>query len=212
MPASDSPADLLQDLHSAVRQWHATHLSESPESLRINYKVYNGGTTTSDIRPIPRIPLSHLFPTDLGHLNDRPDEVAWTVCLDCQPTMIGAETMYKTWDRRCYDRARASAGIATCLEQREVLLYNEDGEVMDASITTPYFFRNGRWTTPRADSGGQQGTTRRWALERDLCVEGIISTKDLQDGEVIWLSNAVRGCSRARFVIDRDAAIGKSSA
>lgn len=212
MPASDGPADLLQDLHSAVQQWHATHPSESPESLRINYKVYTDGRTTSDIRAIPRIPLSHLFPTNLGHPNDRPDEVAWTVSLDCQPTVIGADTMYKTWDRRCYDRARASAKVVTYDERKEVLLYNENGAVMDASITTPYFFRNGRWTTPKTDSGGQQGTTRRWALERGLCKEAIISTKDLQDGEVIWLSNAVRGYFRARFVLHSNAADGKSSA
>lgn len=126
--------------------------------------------------------------------------------------MKGADTTYKTWDRLCYDRARDSAGIVTYDERREVMLYNDDEEVMDASITTPYFFRNGIWTTPRADSGGQQGTTRRWALERGLCVESIISTQDLHNGEVIWLSNAVRGYFRARFATHSNVANGKSPA
>ncbi|TKA63450.1 hypothetical protein B0A55_10484 [Friedmanniomyces simplex] len=162
----------------------------------------------SQIRPIPRIPLDHLFPIDLGHPEDRPDEVGWTVCLDRRPTETGAGTMYKTWDRSFYDRARASAGILTFMELREVLLYNEDEEIMDASISTPYFFRNGKWTTPRSDSGGQQGTTRRWALERGLCVEGNVIATDLREGEVIWLSNAVRGYYRARYTVEHNATNG----
>lgn len=37
------------------------------------------------------------------------------------------------------------------------------------------------------------GTTRRWALERGLCVEGRVDRGSVRWGEVVWLSNGVRG-------------------
>lgn len=74
-----------------------------------------------------------------------------------------------------YDAARKRAHIDVPSAKQEVLLVNVmDGSIMEGSITTPYFFRNGRWVTPPvkawyeagADSGGNDGTSRRWALER----------------------------------------------
>ena len=47
--------------------------------------------------------------------------------------------------------------------------------------------------TPRWESGGNQGTTRRWALEQGLATEGIVKVEDLVDQEIVWLSNGVRG-------------------
>lgn len=64
---------------------------------------------------------------------------------------------------------------------------------MEGTLTTPYFFRCGSWVTPKATSGGNIGTTRRWALENGLCVEAIVKAEDLIDGELVWLSNGVRG-------------------
>ncbi len=37
------------------------------------------------------------------------------------------------------------------------------------------------------------GTTRRWALETGLCSEMAILRSDVKAGEVVWLSNGVRG-------------------
>ena len=198
--ARQRPSDLLADLLLAVHQWHSKHPSDRPESLRVKHRVYAGGRSRSEIVALPRISLDHLFPTTFGRPSDRPDEVVWTVCIDAQPVETSATTMYKTWDRSFYDRARALAGITSYQQPKEVLLYNHRQEIMDASICTPYFFRDERWVTPSADCGGQQGTTRRWALEKGLCVEGEVRNDDLRVGEVIWLSNAVRGYFRARYV------------
>ena len=70
---------------------------------------------------------------------------------------------------------------------------NERGEVMEGTLTTPYFWREGGWVTPREGCGGNRGTTRRWALERGVAVEGTIRAEDVRAGEVVWLSNGVRG-------------------
>lgn len=106
-------------------------------------------------------------------------------------------THFKTTERSAYDRARAAAGIGTAaapaatdspasvpaVVRKEVLIVepaSHDGDqdmVMECSVSTPYFWRGGRWVTPpvskrgfsRVDgSGGQDGTTRRWALERQV--------------------------------------------
>ncbi|KAK4540371.1 hypothetical protein LTR36_009228 [Oleoguttula mirabilis] len=100
--------------------------------------------------------------------------------------------MYKTNDRAPYDRARATAGIKSYPEPKEVLLYNMAHEILDGSLATPYFRRGERWITPASACGGLQGTSRRWALEKGLCIEGTVKTDELLDGEEMWLSNGAQ--------------------
>lgn len=64
---------------------------------------------------------------------------------------------------------------------------------MEGTLTTPYFFRDGRWITPAEECGGNRGTTRRWALDAGLCEEGVLRRESVREGEVVWLSNGVRG-------------------
>jgi branched-subunit amino acid aminotransferase/4-amino-4-deoxychorismate lyase len=83
-----------------------------------------------------------------------------------------------------------------------VLLWNASGQITEGSILTPYFYRKGKWITPAVeveDHGGQQGTSRRWALERGLCQEGIVDKKSIRIGERVWLSNGVRGFGWGRI-------------
>ena len=81
----------------------------------------------------------------------------------------------------------------------QVLAANERGEVMEGCTTSAYFWRGqregveNRWVTPSATSGGNLGTTRRWALEQGLAVEAVVSVESVQIGEVVWVSNGVRG-------------------
>jgi 4-amino-4-deoxychorismate lyase len=57
----------------------------------------------------------------------------------------------------------------------------------------------GRWghsvraSTKWPDSGGQRGTSRRWALKAGLCMEEIVDKNSLRVGERVWVSNGVRG-------------------
>ncbi len=67
------------------------------------------------------------------------------------------------------------------------------GEIMEGSITTPYFSREEGWVTPSESCGGHLGVTRRWALMRSLVKEDIILANDLKAGEIVVLSNGVRG-------------------
>ena len=74
---------------------------------------------------------------------------------------------------------------------------------MEGTFTTPYLEDQRRdgtdgvqcscFITPRAQAGGNLGTTRRWALEKDWCEEARIMKDDISIGQSVWLSNGVRG-------------------
>lgn len=144
------------------------------------------------------IPSYQPFPTLLPKSFDDIPDSPWTVVLDDQPTETDLYLGIKTSYRIAYDRARQSARL-DLKSTKEVLLYNHDGEVVDGSITTAYFYRDNKWVTPQ--SGGLEGTTRRFALESGLCSTAIpgVNVDSLKDGETIWLSNAFRGFYAATF-------------
>jgi 4-amino-4-deoxychorismate lyase len=146
------------------------------------------------------VPVPQTFPTLLpASFNNHPAP-SWTVTLDDQPTLTSLYLEIKTSYRKEYDRARKSAGLEP-KSTKEVLLYNDNSEIVDGSITTVYFYREGKWVTPRA--GGLEGTTRRFALENELCVmaESAVRVESLRDGEIVWLSNAFRGFFAATFCV-----------
>ena len=116
------------------------------------------------------------------------------VVVDSQPTVPSLFTTHKTTARDPYSSARERAGISkTTPEAGEVLLLNGRSDVMEASLSTPYFFREGRWVTPPLSSGGNDGVTRRVALATHLCVEKEVHLDSIRDGEAVWISNGVRG-------------------
>lgn len=186
-----SPGSLEKMIMEAIEKKTSQEEPAGPFRVRLALK-FDGSV---DIQ-CPQVPQTHpvLYPKSL----DDSLSPTWTVCLDTQSTQRNLHTSFKTSERHAYDRARQIAGC-TLAGSKEALLYNTDGQIMDASITTPYFHRDGRWVTPPASAGGQQGTTRRWALENHLCIEENIGMNTLHEGEVIWLSNAARGFFAAKF-------------
>lgn len=115
------------------------------------------------------------------------------VTLDTSPTPAHSFfTVHKTTHRPAHDDARSRAGLSptTVPTAREVLLFNGAGEVTEASHSSVYFWRDGAWVAP---GGGIRSVTRCYALERGWCGEGVVRKEDVREGEVLWLSNAVRG-------------------
>lgn len=168
--------------------------------------------------PLPSIPLSSLsfshFPPILCRLPPPIDhaipEPSWRIYPS--PTSISPSllTRHKTTDRSMYDEARSfippssQQGEYARYVLSEVLVFNLENEVMEGSISTPYFWRQGRWVTPPASAGGNLGTTRMYALATGLCVEETVRKQTITHGEAIWLSNGARGWGWGRMELLED--------
>ncbi|MCJ1282699.1 hypothetical protein MMC26_002024 [Xylographa opegraphella] len=182
----------LSTLQSALEQ-HLLHTYSSrthPSPVRIRMTVSSDGAITLTSAPTPALPLSAFFPLSLSPFPD-PATAAWRIRLSLTAVIPSPYTVHKTTKREMYDTARGL--LSATATDVEVLVVNERGEVMEGSLTTPYFWREGSWVTPREECGGNRGTTRRWALERGVAVEGVVRAEEVQVGEVVWLSNGVRG-------------------
>ncbi|KAL7767793.1 hypothetical protein ACKLNR_002094 [Fusarium oxysporum f. sp. zingiberi] len=178
-----------------------------PTPLKLRIVVSRQGDIRIEHSSTPEVPIQNLLPARLPDpsrpsLESEPQKgSAYTVLLDQVSTTRSEYTHFKTTKRAMYDAARQRAGISYA-DPVEVLVVNQDdGSVMEGTFTTPYFWRAGHWVTPpvaaqfswEEGNGGQDGTSRRWALERGLASEQVIDSKSLIHGEECWISNGVRG-------------------
>lgn len=180
----------------------------APRRLRI--VVSRDGHFTFQKFDVPTTGIGNLFPESLPAPGTAPCQnqplvpPRLTVIVDDEGSCRSEFTHFKTTHRVVYDNAQARAGIGSInpAESTEVLVVNEqDGSIMEGSTTTPYFWRGARWITPpvstgfdrHGGSGGNDGTSRRWALGRGIAVEQDIRADQLVDGEECYVSNGVRG-------------------
>lgn len=166
---------------------------------RIKVELGRDGTLSHQKSPTPIVSLNNLFPQLLpnpggealaqsrasGKVPSKSPE--YEILVDPRHTTKSEFTHYKTTRRAMYDEARTRAQLAPT-DLKEVLLVNDDdGSVMEGSLTTCYFWRDGMWVTPVVPpaytvgqgSGGNDGTTRRWALERYVNAECSLSLSHL---------------------------------
>lgn len=94
---------------------------------------------------------------------------------------------HKTTRREIYDAARASRPDCD-----EVILWNERGELTEASTANVVLDLDGAWVTPPVTSGLLAGTFRRWLLAAGQIRERILTPADLHAAQRIALINSVR--------------------
>ena len=118
----------------------------------------HSGKMEIGVEPIMAMKQPLLFPTtlDLGKSNEQAASQTpiFKAVLDVLPTRTTTFTRDKTHYRTMYNYARQCASIQSYQDAKEVILFNRDNQVMDGSITTPYFYRDGKWVTPHQDCGG----------------------------------------------------------
>ncbi|KAF4977851.1 hypothetical protein FZEAL_5695 [Fusarium zealandicum] len=172
-----SGADGLESLARLA----AEAVGQSQEKpLRLRIIVPCDGEIKVEKFDTPEVPLDNLLPSQLPApstvLSDHSPKKTpnFALFVDQASTSRSEFTHFKTTKRAMYDSARKRAGIAPA-DLKEVLVVNRNsGAIMEGTITTPYFWRAGHWVTPpiparfslQDGSGGQDGTSRRWALER----------------------------------------------
>jgi 4-amino-4-deoxychorismate lyase len=178
-------AHLLKKLTEAIN-------TQSPTPLRVKALLDHDGSITVESSPAILVTETNLYPKRIpppkaaaqmkvsprtgGALTagdgdavhgDPPMTESWDILPDTIRTKPSPYTSYKTTCRDMYEAARERVGIKDMTEKREVLIISQkDGEIMEGSLTSVFFWRDGKWITPPVSSGGQVGTTRRWALEK----------------------------------------------
>jgi para-aminobenzoate synthetase/4-amino-4-deoxychorismate lyase len=134
---------------------------------------------------IERIPLNVEQSTESLHIG-----------MSVEPVKTDNVFLYhKTTNRTVYEQARASRP-----DCEDVLLWNERGEITEASIANVAFKLDGRLVTPPVQSGLLAGTFRRYLLERGEVEEQVIKLADLSRVEEMYLLNSVQEWRRAELV------------
>lgn len=192
---------LQQDLKSFEKFLYDS-IPDKKQPWRLRIAVSCNGDGSVDVNPTAAIDPANLLVPSLHSSEPSP---IWRVYIDTEATTPSGFTTHKTTARDDYTAARLRAGISSPAETAEVLVVNPDGEIMEGSITTPYFRRRvsegPAWCTPPLASGGNDGTTRRYALGQGFCTEQVITKADLVDGEECWLSNGVRGFMKGVLIV-----------
>jgi len=201
LQGDEGSQNLVNALDTFVARSSDKEVMLTSTSYKLQVVVDRTGLFHVSASEVPKISIANLYPKSLSALDSSPGATAWRVFVSPVSTTPSMFTKHKTTHRGKYDEVRKYIP-AWAVDARdpgnkgtmpEILLVNTQGEIMEGSITTPYFFRNGRWITPPAASGGNIGTTRRWALESGLCVEEVVNMRDVETGESVWLSNGARG-------------------
>jgi len=115
------------------------------------------------------------------------------VALATEPVDATSVWLYhKTTNRDVYDRARAAAPDAD-----EVLLWNGDGQLTEATTANVIVEIDGARVTPAVSCGLLAGTWRASMLDAGEIREAIVAVDDLRRATGLWLINSVHGMRRA---------------
>jgi len=102
---------------------------------------------------------------------------------------------HKTTRREVYEKARQSQPDCD-----DVLLYNEHGQLTEATIANLVFELDGQLYTPPISCGLLVGTFRAALLEQGIIKERVIQREELARCAKIFLVNSVRGWQKAELV------------
>jgi para-aminobenzoate synthetase/4-amino-4-deoxychorismate lyase len=130
----------------------------------------------------------------LGHTPPRGSRPAVRVALARDPVdRLDPFLCHKTTRRLVYERALASRPGFD-----DVILWNEQGEVTEATIANVVVRDAAGYWTPPIASGLLPGTFRAELLERGAVRERRIAVQELRAAREVWLVNSVRGWRRCR--------------
>lgn len=213
------------NLTTSVLLEHLTNALETADRLlahRVKIIVSQDGVYGIEHAPLPEsntlttdVPDYHQFqkaPTD--HTSTLPGYLqtwtGWILYLDHEQSQPSTFTSFKTTKRDVYNMARSRLNIVPG-DRREVLLQDNNNNVLEGSITSVAFWRQQkdplsgdvsfRWVTPNLASGCMDGVIRKWLIDKNHIIEGVVSVKDLQDGEYVLLMNGLMGIKVAKLIL-----------
>ncbi len=95
---------------------------------------------------------------------------------------------HKTTNRRVYEDA-----VRMCGGSKDVLLFNEKGEITESTVANVAVEIDGVLYTPPVQCGLLPGTQRAWMLDHAQLHERVISIEDMQSSPNVYLLNSIRG-------------------
>lgn len=118
----------------------------------------------------------------------REDARVWRIALAAEAVDSRDEFLrHKTTSRDVYTRARA-----TRPDVDEVVLWNERGEITEATIANVVVELDGNWWTPPVSCGLLAGVFRGAVLDAQMVRERVITKDDLRRATRLWLINSLR--------------------
>lgn len=103
---------------------------------------------------------------------------------------------HKTTARDFYDGERARLAGRGC---EEVLFVNERGALTEGSFTNLFVQRDGVLLTPAVACGLLPGVLRRHLIDTGTAREAVLTPRDLENAEALYVGNALRGLVPARY-------------
>jgi para-aminobenzoate synthetase/4-amino-4-deoxychorismate lyase len=169
----DFPCDrtaVAAALEQAASTWSSAH--------RVRLLLDRHGVARVEARDLPSPPAA-------------PARVGWATT----PVRSDDIRLYhKTTDRRIYEQARAAAPQAD-----DVLLWNERGELCEATIANVAVRIGDDWFTPPVECGLLPGVERRALLESGRLRERVIRRAEVTRDTELAIFNSVRGWWPARL-------------
>jgi branched-subunit amino acid aminotransferase/4-amino-4-deoxychorismate lyase len=113
----------------------------------------------------------------------------WRVAFAREPVDRRDRFLYhKTTHRAVYEAARAALP-----GMDDVILWNAEGEVTEATIANVVVRWHGELVTPPIACGLLAGTYRAHLLEQGRIREGVLTLQDVRQADALYLINSVRG-------------------
>lgn len=152
------------------------------ESSKIRVRVAMDGRFTLEAEPVAQTAVPRPLRVGLAH----------------EPVNSSTVWLYhKTTRREIYDAARA-----TRPECDEVILWNERGELTEATNANLVLDLTGDWVTPPVTSGLLAGTFRGELIAQGRIREQVLTGADLRRADDIYLINSVRRWQNAILVVE----------
>jgi para-aminobenzoate synthetase/4-amino-4-deoxychorismate lyase len=153
------------------------------ERLRVRLLLHEDGTST-----VTSTPLSA----------PQPDAAMRFAVSATRLDSADAFLFHKTTRRELYDREWQH--YAETAGTDEVVYLNERGELAEGSRTNIFVERDGVLATPSLTSGLLPGVLRAELIATGKAVERVLTLKDLEAADAVYLGNSVRGLVPAQLI------------
>ncbi|KAJ6503264.1 aminotransferase [Mycena vitilis] len=193
-------------LHDKCSDAVASYDGDPADAFKIRITLSQAGLLTASASPVPPFKFDPTSPSFSKPLTDSATLYgpAMTLFVDTEPTPpSGLFTSTKTTERTVYNAARSRVGLPPLASaDADVLLYNPDEHITEASVSNVAFYRSAAWVTPPTSSGCLPGVSRRWLLQHKRIREaepGELTKASMRPGDWVLLFNSVHGCRLGRI-------------